>query len=229
MSTIGRRQGMAIPLVLLFATVLAVIGTVLIKTTRQTSRQNLTSHNQLQAHFVARAGMEHALLKIKYLQRELYDAICLFQGRNPLYDFSHPISATNPGPAFLYKSGEFSPNGFFTSNFAIANDKHKAWLDTFTEDLVSGTTLPDGVVYNSCLSFTSPPAAVSGLMREHFTGIYEVETVGIAANNTVEQSAIVNNQSIVEVTVRASITSARNEEWEATLKRTVRVSRDNAP
>ncbi|HOT27430.1 MAG TPA: hypothetical protein PLU72_04520 [Candidatus Ozemobacteraceae bacterium] len=226
MNFTGRRQGMAIPLVLLFATVLAVIGTVLIKTTRQTSRQNLTSYNQLQAHFVARAGMEHALLKIKYLQRELYDAICLSQGRNPLYDFSRPIGPTNPGPAFLYTSGEFSPNGFFTPNFSKPN--FTAWIQAFTEDLVSGTTI-DGVQYNSCLSFTSPPAAVSGLMREHFTGGYTVSTVGIAANNTVEQSAIVNNQSIVEVTVGASITSARNETWDATLKRTVRVSRDNAP
>lgn len=227
MNIICRRQGMAIPLVLLFATVLAVIGTVLIKTTRQTNRQNLTSYNQLQAHFVARAGMEHALLKIKYLQRELYDAICLSQGRNPLYDFSRPISATNPGPAFLYTAGEFSPNGFFTPGFT--KDNSTVWAQAFTEDLVSGDTLPDGVVYNSCLSFTSPPAAVSGLMREHFTGGYEVKTVGIAANNTVEQSAIVNNQSIVEVTVKALITSARGETWEATLQRTVRVSRDNAP
>jgi len=221
-----RQQGMAIPLVLLFATVLAVIGTVLIKTTRQTSRQNLSSYNQLQAHFIARAGMEHALLKIKYLQRELYDAICLSQGRNPLFDFSRPINTTNPGPAFLYASGDFVPNGFFTPGFANTNSM--AWVQAFTEDLVSGTTL-DGVQYNSCLSFTSPPAAVSGLMREHFTGGYTVSTVGIAANNTVEQSAIVNNQSIVEVTVGASLTSARNETWDATLKRTVRVSRDNAP
>ena len=226
MNSICRRQGMAIPLVLLFATVLAVIGTVLIKTTRQTSRQNLSSYNQLQAHFIARAGMEHALLKIKYLQRELYDAICLSQGRNPLFDFSRSISATNPGPAFLYTSGEFAPTGFFTPNFAKNNST--AWVRAFTEDLVSGTTL-DGVQYNSCMSFTSPPAAVAGLMREHFTGGYTVSTVGIAANNTVEQSAIVNNQSIVEVTVGASITSARNETWDATLKRTVRVSRDNAP
>lgn len=224
MTKINRKKGMAIPLVLLFATVLAVIGTVLIKTTRQTSRQNLTSYNQLQAHFVARAGMEHALLKIKYLHRELYDAICLSQGRNPLYDFSRPISATNPGPAFLYNSGEFTPNGFFTPGFSKNNST--AWLQAFTADLISGTTI-DGVQYNTCLSFSSPPAAVTGLMRERFTGGYEVRTVGIAANNTVEQAAIVNNQSIVDVTVDAEITSARGETWQERLQRTVRVSRDN--
>ncbi|HEY9069526.1 MAG TPA: hypothetical protein VIV61_04660 [Candidatus Ozemobacteraceae bacterium] len=218
-------RGMAIPLVLLFATVLAIIGTTLIKATRQTSRQNLTSYNQLQAHFVARAGMEHALLKTKYLHRELYDAICLAQGRNPLFDFSRPISPTNPGPAFLYRSGEFSPNGFFTPGFAKPNST--AWLQAYTEDLVSGATLDTGQV-NSCMSFVSPPPAAAGLMRERFTGGYTVPTVGIAANNTVDQTAaIVNNQSIVEITVNASIVSARGETWDETLKRTVRVSRDN--
>ncbi len=216
---------MAIPLVLLFATVLAIIGTVLVKTTRHASRQNLTNYNQLQAHFVARAGMEHALLKIKYLHRELYDSICLTQGRNPLFDFSRQISPTNPGPAFLYLSGEFAPSGYFTPGFAKPNST--AWLQAYTEDLISGTTL-DGVQVNSCMSFVSPPAAATGLMRERFTGGYTVPIVGIAANNTVDQTAaIVNNQSIVEVTVNASIVSARNETWDETLKRTVRVSRDN--
>jgi len=221
-----RKMGMAIPLVLLFATILAIIGTVLIKTTRHTSRQNLTNYNQLQAHFVARAGMEHALLKIKYLHRELYDAICLSQGRNPLFDFSRNISPMNPGPAFLYLSSEgLARNGYFTPNFAKTNST--AWLQAYTEDLVSGTTI-DGTQFNTCMSFVSPPAAVTGLMRERFTGGYNIPVVGIAANNTVDQTAaIVNNQSIVEVMVHASIVSARNETWDESLKRTVRVSRDN--
>jgi len=220
---------MAIPLVLVFATVLSIVGVFIIKTNKEHARQNVTSYNQLQAYFVARAGLEHALLKIKYLHRELYDAACLAQGRNPLYDFSREpqkISELTPGPVFLYYQSDANPVGFFTPNFDSKFPKARKWLDAFREDLYSGKTI-DGEDLNFVLTMIDMPAKIKTLLHEPFTGYYEVTALDLVAQNVDETNNMyVNNQAIVEITVEAQINSARKESWVEKIKRTVRVSRD---
>lgn len=229
------RKGIAIPLVLLFSTVLGVLATVIIKSSQQYGRQHQTSSTQLQAHFVARAGLQHALLKTKLLQRELYDAICLSQGRNPLFDFSQvknldspggAISRQNPGPIFLYKSGDgFAHNCLFTPGFNIGDD----WLKAFLDDLQSAPPTADGITdINSVLNLAilPPPAGdIRRKMREPFAGQYSVQELSIAALNVTED-ARVTNTAVVEVRVAASIRTARNEDWNHEIATTVRIQKN---
>ncbi|NCB40056.1 MAG: hypothetical protein EOM80_14940, partial [Erysipelotrichia bacterium] len=83
-----KKRGFAVPVVLVFATTLAVIGTFIFRNTKQYGSQTRINLSQIQAHYMARAGLQHAMLKIKFLNRELYDAACLSQGINPLFDFT---------------------------------------------------------------------------------------------------------------------------------------------
>lgn len=65
-------------------------------------QSNAVSHNKLliedrQAHFAARAAMQHFLLKSKLLPAELYDAVQIAQGKNPRFDFSEFEEVTQSG------------------------------------------------------------------------------------------------------------------------------------
>ncbi len=217
-------------MVLIFAAVLAILGFFLLRNSRQQNRQNQTSFNQLQAHFVARAGLEHALLKVKYLPRELYDAACLAQGRNPLYDFSKGIdgiSPQNPGPIFLYRDQSgLKPQGFLTPNFEKQFPQARLWLDSYREDLVSGKRIGSENL-NFAMSFSNLPDRIKAVTKEPFTGSYEVTAIDLTANTVAEtEKQVANNQAIVELTVEATVKNARGESWTQSIKRTVRVSRD---
>lgn len=234
-----KRHGMAIPLVLVFATALGIVATYLIKSTQQYNRSNMTSFAQLQAHFTARAGVEHAMLKIKFLHRELYDAICLAQGRNPLFDFTQvtdlnspetAIKSYNPGPIFLYRSGQFSPNRLFTPGFSMAGQEKK-WLDTFKSDIKSDPTVFDGVSTNGVLSMKPLPANIKNRMREPFNlAEYGVASLTIAAQEIAETASAggsrVSNTAIVEIVVRSVVETARGEAWDYEIRKTVRINRD---
>jgi hypothetical protein len=224
-----------VPIVLVLATVLAITGMFVLRNTKQQNRQNITNFTQIQAHFFARAGLEHALLKTKYLHRELYDAACLAQGRNPLFDFSqvtapgpgnYGISPINPGPAFLYRHGEAAPEGFFTKNFDTTLPAARSWIETFRRDLVSGMHI-DGTNINFVMTGNPLPNAIRSLMREPFTGQYEVRSINLMAQSVAETAvSAVDNQAIIEIEVVANITTARGETFEQRVKRTLRVARD---
>jgi len=213
----------AIPLVLGMTVALAIIGVFILREVRQYNRREATGALQLQAHYVARAGLEHALLKVKYLPRELYDAICLSQGRNPLFDASRPISDLNPGPIFLYRKGEATPAGFSTPGLdtALANTIRppRTWLDAFRADLTSQPTA------NPVMSFAEPPRFRS-LLREPFQASYRLAGLDVLARQVSESGeAAIENQLIVELTVEAEIRTSRHETAARTLTRTMRVAR----
>ncbi len=233
------RQGMAIPLVLVFATVLGLLSTFIIKNTQHYNRSNQTSFGQLQAHFVARAGVEHAMLKIKFLHRELYDAICLAQGRNPLFDFTQiknldepekGISSYNPGPIFLYRQGAFSNSRLLTQNFSIDGGSEKRWLNEFMADIRSGTSPTASGDTNAVLSMLPLPVEISSLMREPFNKAeYGIKALNIAAQEISEGGVAgskVHNTAIIELTINATIETARNENWDYDIKKTVKINRD---
>ncbi len=234
-----RRQGMAIPLVLIFATVLGLLSTYIIKNTQQYNRSNQMSYAQLQAHFVARAGVEHAMLKIKFLHRELYDAICLAQGRNPLFDFTQiknldepekAISQYNPGPIFLYRQGEFTNNRLLTANFSIDGGTEKRWLNEFMADIRSGITPTATGDTNGVLSMMPLPTHISSLMKEPFNKAqYGIKALNIAAQEISEDGAAsskVHNTAIIELVINSTIETARGEAWDYDIKKTVKISRD---
>lgn len=230
-----KKQGFAVPIVLVFATALAIVGTFIYKNTRHYNTQTRSSNSQLQAHFLARAGLQHAMLKIKLLNRELYDAALLSQGLNPLFDFNtindytNPhlaISEYNPGPIFLYSQGAFMRNGLFTKSFAPAGANSKDfWLQKFQEDIISGVEI-GSTKYNWCLNMVPPPAAINALMSEPFSGQYQITALNVAAREVSEAAGKISNFAIIELTVESTINNAKEENYRYLLKKTVKVTRD---
>ena len=231
-----KRSGMAIPMVLVFATALGIVATYIIKNTMQYNRSNVTSFAQLQAHFTARAGIEHAMLKIKFLHRELYDAICLAQGRNPLFDFTQvtdlnapesSIKSYNPGPIYLYRSGQFNPSRLFTPGFTINAGAERQWLDTFMSDIKSDTTNFGTTSTNAVLSMKPLPAEIKNRMRDPFNlAEYGVRTLNIAAQEIAESAGTVNNTAIVEIVIASTVETSRGEVWDYEIRKTMRINRD---
>lgn len=234
-----KKHGIAIPMVLIFATILGILSTFIMRSAQQYNKSNQTSYAQLQSYFVARAGVEHAMLKIKYLHRELYDAICLSQGRNPLFDFSlinandmktpyAAIKSYNPGPIFLYQSGRFTPDGVFTSNFNIT-DKDK-WLTSFMADLNSNTDDVANTEYgkaNLTIDLNKLSKDITGLMSEPFAkASYCVSKLNIAAQSIDDKTTKVENNAIIELVIDAAILTARQEAWQYQIKKTVKITRD---
>ncbi|HNX76983.1 MAG TPA: hypothetical protein PLM07_05885 [Candidatus Rifleibacterium sp.] len=234
------KKGMAIPLVLIFATVLGLLSTYIIKNTQQYNRSNQMSFAQLQVHFVARAGVEHAMLKIKFLHRELYDAICLAQGRNPLFDFTQiknldepekAISQYNPGPIFLYRQGQFPNNRLLTQGFTVNAGSEKRWINEFMADIKSQITKTPAGDSNAVLSMQPLPNQISNLMKEPFKKAqYGIKALNIAAQEIAENdkdgAVKVHNTAIIELLIKATIETARGEAWDYDIKKTVKINRD---
>ena len=86
-------------LIISFCT-LIVLGAIVFRQT------NTSPHNQLtildkQAFFAARSAMQHFLLKAKLFPTELYDAVEISQGKNPLFSFTeYSIENQNGRDAF---------------------------------------------------------------------------------------------------------------------------------
>lgn len=226
-------------MVLVFATTLAIVGTFIFRNTRNYGSQSRVNLSQLHAHYLARAGFQHAMLKIKFLNRELYDAACMSQGINPLFDFtgashanpSATISPYNPGPVFLFRSGEFLLNGLFPKSFAPPGDKD-LWLKKFQEDIISGIDI-GGTKYNSCMNrVVAEPVmtTINNLMREPYSGQYQITGLTHYAREVEEDTTDptkISNYAIIEMTVDSTINNDRGENFVYQLRKTIKVSRDN--
>lgn len=85
---LSKRRGAAIVIAIFFSfCMLVLIGSMVFR------QSNTASHNQLnlldkQAFFAARSAMQHFLLKAKLFPTELYDAVELSQGKNPIFNFA---------------------------------------------------------------------------------------------------------------------------------------------
>jgi hypothetical protein len=65
-------------------------------------------------------------------------------------------------------------------------------------------------------------------MREPFTGQYDITNLDIVARDISDAGAnTVNNVAIIEITVASTITTARGNNWNPEMKKTVKVFRDN--
>jgi hypothetical protein len=82
------RKGIAIVLALVVSFVMLVMFLALNMRQSTTAAHNKLTLQDRQATFAARAAMQHFLLKIKLFPTELYDAVELFQGKNPMCDFT---------------------------------------------------------------------------------------------------------------------------------------------
>ncbi len=248
------KKGMAVPLVLIFATIMGVVSLYLLKTTKNVNTQIHTSYDQIQSYFIARAGIEHAMLKIKYLNRELYDAVCMSQGRNPLFnysllknstDFSNPwskISVYNPGPIFLYADGEVSATrtGVFT-NLPKPKPGEKnvyyQWLDVFKEDLTSVYSAnPDNtnkfldLTDESYMSdMTALPSNVKDLLKSTIgESQYTLTDLSLPASIVEKNSSGgVDNHMVVQFTIESVYNSKKyNSSYNYKITRTAKISRE---
>lgn len=82
----SNRCGIAIPLVLMFVFVVSVYLFSMIYSRSEVRKQGLTSLNQRQAYYMAMGGIQQALLKIRLLHREAYDAGSLNRGICPFFN-----------------------------------------------------------------------------------------------------------------------------------------------
>ena len=235
-----KKKGIAIPIVIILAAILGLISTFVVKGIRQYNQSNQTSYAQLQAYFIARAGVEHAMLKTKLLHRELYDAICLSQGRNPFFDYSQinnndlssSIKPYNPGPIFLYKKGEYTnQTGVYTKSFTEANKN--LWLDSFLEDMTSNPSI-NKYNTNSVLDLNNLSDAIKEKIVEPFKKAeYKVSKLNIATNQVKESNSKVENSIIVEMIIDSIVLTARGKEssnnedaWNYQIKKTIKINRD---
>lgn len=240
------KKAMAIEIVLIFATIMGFMGMFIIKSSGSNNKQLELSTAQLQSYFVARAGVEHAMLKIKYLHRELYDAICMYQGRNPLFNYTginvarpyESICATNPGPIFLYQRGEFTPmtNSIITKIGGGSYSKYKDWLEAFTEDLDS--TYAD----NTCLNFKNLDKSIikamtpeDGTGAKTFSAQYKLHvdktnpenSLGVSAFKTSEnKKGQLENNIVIHFTMDSIFTNSKGVSFDYQISRTVTISRD---
>jgi len=88
MKKINNRRGVAIVVALLFSFCMLVLFVAMIYRQSSTAGHNQLTIQERQAFFAARAAMQHFLLKAKLFPTELYDAVELAQGKNPLCNFS---------------------------------------------------------------------------------------------------------------------------------------------
>ena len=85
---LSNRRGVAIVIALFFAFVMAVLFAAMMFRQKSTAGHNQLSIQDRQAYFAARAAMQQFLLKAKLFPTELYDAVELMQGKNPLCSFA---------------------------------------------------------------------------------------------------------------------------------------------
>ncbi|MBF0545811.1 MAG: hypothetical protein HQM08_15315 [Candidatus Riflebacteria bacterium] len=222
------RRGFALQMAMLISTILLVYGGFLVFNTRIQNDISVSENYRLQAYLTSKAGIQQTVLKVKLMQRELYDDICLMQGRNPLFDFSKKIDATNPGPIYLYHRGEADGHDFFTANLdaKLQNcvTKPSTWLDCFKNDLNSEWEF--GVSEKKrVLTLQDLPSEIRSLMRDPFQASYKIQDLKIIAQNTTENAkSVVQDQFIAEIEVGAEVKSSHDAVFRHSVRHTLRVS-----
>lgn len=91
------KKGSALIIALVFSfCMMIVLGTMVFRQTTTSSHNKLNLLNK-QAFFAARSAMQHFLLKAKLFPTELYDAVEISQGKNPLFNFTEFPSEDSDG------------------------------------------------------------------------------------------------------------------------------------
>ncbi|MBI4867009.1 MAG: hypothetical protein HY816_08650 [Candidatus Wallbacteria bacterium] len=143
---------MLLPLVLLVAGMLLVMGLAVWRTNQTDVQQITVNVRRVQAQYLAKGALQLALLKARLFPTPLYDAAAYSVGKNPYYvhssGYAHLSGAQNPqadiipGPAFLtgdvtLKSGLVERLNIKKIPGASATDTQSDNLNT-EDGLVSG-------------------------------------------------------------------------------------------
>ncbi len=84
----ARRRGIAIVVALFFSFCMLILFVSMLYRQSTTASHNKLTIQDRQAFFASRAAMQHFLLKAKLFPTELYDAVEISQGKNPLCNFT---------------------------------------------------------------------------------------------------------------------------------------------
>ncbi len=101
----GKKRGVAIVVALVFSFCMLVLFVAMMYRQSSTSGHNQLTIQERQAFFASRAAMQHFLLKAKLFPTELYDAVELAQGKNPLCNFSEFEGASPSGDSAFEPMG----------------------------------------------------------------------------------------------------------------------------
>ncbi|GAB4281535.1 MAG: hypothetical protein Kow0029_26700 [Candidatus Rifleibacteriota bacterium] len=97
---INKRRGVAIVVALLFSVCMLILLVAMLFRQSATSGHNKITIQERQAFFASRAAIQHFLVKAKFFPTELYDAVELSQGKNPLCNFTEFEGSYKGSPAF---------------------------------------------------------------------------------------------------------------------------------
>lgn len=124
------RTAFSIPLVVLFCSIMVIVLIAFIQTRMNMKQQTKVSFRQLKAHYLAQSGVQHALLKLRILPNESYEAACVARGICP---FVAPPAVGAPGgtpqPVLL---SEFCSD-VNTTNYPITGSEFTGWSYTCSD------------------------------------------------------------------------------------------------
>ncbi len=84
------RRGMAVPLAFAVLVMLGVFLGIMTYNRLTMKRQTKTTFEYLRAYYMAQGGLQHALLKLRVLPNEAYDASCISTGVCPFFTGESP-------------------------------------------------------------------------------------------------------------------------------------------
>lgn len=99
------RQGLAIPLVLMFCFCILVMAMSLFYFRKESKQQNVTNFQFLQVNFLAQSATQHMLLKLSAFPQDAYDSGVLSLGYCPFRGISFSASASPPLPGNIDTGG----------------------------------------------------------------------------------------------------------------------------
>ncbi len=104
-TTVARRHGLAIPLVLMFCFCIVVMAMSLFYFRKESKQQNITNFQFLQVNFLAQSATQHMLLKLSAFPQDAYDAGVLSLGYCPFRGIAFSDSDSPPAPGNIDTGG----------------------------------------------------------------------------------------------------------------------------
>lgn len=92
---------MAIPIVIVFVIVIMIFSFAMLRSRNASKNANLTGFHFLAAKYMAQAGIQHAMMKIRLCPDEAFEAAACQYGICPLNDTGTVPSASGNGPKHL--------------------------------------------------------------------------------------------------------------------------------
>jgi hypothetical protein len=136
-----RHRGSVLAIVLALVTILVTSAVFLTHQSSETANLRKLAEERLQAHFAARGGLQHAMVKIHLMPTHLYDAAEFAIAKNPVFDFREFDDPPAPFPSrsvqinglscHIKLASNLNPGPRFLSRGSLTvSDTHQRWIST---------------------------------------------------------------------------------------------------